>query len=383
MGNGKITSVQMMLLLYATVTPTAILLVPQATAQHAKQDMWLSPLWASVIGFLTIYVVVELHRLYPNKTLIEYSVDIAGTFFGKMIGLMFILVHIHGAGLVIRAYGEFIVGHFLFHTPLSFVMGTMVFVCAVAVRSGMEVLGWLAKIFVPLTVVWFVIIVLLLFPDMDGKNMLPVFEKGLWPSIKGSIVPQGWFSQCVLAAFFLPYLLDQRNGRKWGHIAVACIAVTLLITNVTALFVLGNVVEDFIYPVMTAARYISVAGFLEHVEVIIMAIWVAGAFLKIAVFYYAVVLSLAQWLRMDEYKPLVFAVGFFLFFVSIWSARDVMELGRFVGTANAFYIMFTDTAIPLLLLLMAKWRKRSVFRVTAAQGKKEHHDQTGEKGGQP
>ncbi|MBB6283229.1 GerAB/ArcD/ProY family transporter [Geobacillus subterraneus] len=361
MESGKITPVQMAMLLYAVITPTAVLLVPGAIARHAKQDMWLSPFWASLIGFLTVYIVVQLHRLYPNKTLIQYSTDIAGTFVGKMVGLIFILSHLHGAGLVIRAYAEFIVGHFLHHTPLSFVMGTMGVVCAVAVRSGIDVLGRLAQILVPVVMIWFVIIVLLLLPDMDLRNMLPVLEDGIWPSVKGSIILQGWFSQCVFMSFFLPYMTNRDHGQKWGNIAVIATMMTLWATLLMTLFVLGNIAEDFLYPVMDAVRYTSIADFLEHVEVIVMAFWVVGAFLKIAVFFYAVVVSLAQWIGMSEYKPLVFPVGFMLFFVSIWAARDVVELGRFVGTVNAFYILFTETIIPLLLLLIAKRQKQAAF----------------------
>jgi len=361
MENGKITPVQMALLLYAVITPTAVLLVPGAIARHAKQDMWLSPFWASLIGFLTVYMVVQLHRLYPNKTLIQYSVDIAGTFVGKMVGLLFILSHLHGAGLVIRAYGEFIVGHFLLHTPLSFVMGTMVFVCAVAVRSGIDVLGRLAQILVPVLIIWFVMMVLLLLPDMDWENMLPILEDGIWPSVKGSIILQGWFSQCAFMSFFLPHMMNRDRGQKWGYIAVIATMMTLWATNLMTLFVLGNTAGDFLYPVMNAVRYTSIADFLEHVEVIVMAFWVVGAFLKIAVFFYAVVVALAQWTGMSEYKPLVFPAGFMLFFASIWAARDIMELGRFVGAVNAFYIVFTETIVLLLLLLIAKWRKRAAL----------------------
>ncbi|WP_412728469.1 GerAB/ArcD/ProY family transporter [Geobacillus thermodenitrificans] len=67
MENEKITSVQMMMLLYPAITTTAILLVPGVTAQHAQQDMWLSPIWASLIGFLTVHITVQLYRLYPKK----------------------------------------------------------------------------------------------------------------------------------------------------------------------------------------------------------------------------------------------------------------------------------------------------------------------------
>ncbi|OQP05941.1 spore gernimation protein [Geobacillus sp. 46C-IIa] len=359
MEKGKITSVQMMLLLYPAITATAILLVPGVTAQHARQDMWLSPVWASLIGFLTVYVSVQLHRLYPQKTPIEYSIDILGKFLGKLVGLLFVLFYFHVTGIIVREYGEFVVGNFLFYTPIGFVMGTMVFVCAVAVRSGIAALGRLAQILVPVVIVLLVFIVILLFPDMDLENMLPMLEKGLLPSIRGAVTPQSWFSECFLMAFLLPHVIDEDHGRRWGNIAVVSIMLTLLMTNLATLFVFGNTTANFVYPVMSVVRYISIADFLEHVEAVVMALWVVGVFLKISVFYYVVVIALARWLNLSQYEPLVFSVGLLLFLFSNWSAKDLVELTHFLGTTGSFYLTCVQTVIPFLLLLAARWRKRA------------------------
>ncbi|NNU83997.1 spore gernimation protein [Geobacillus sp. BMUD] len=356
----KITSVQMMFLLYPTVIATAILIVPGVTAHHAKQDMWISPLWASLAGFLAVYITVRLHRLYPKKTPIEYSVDIVGQFLGKLIGLIWLFFYFHVTGIIIREYGEFVVGNFLFRTPISVVMGSMVFVCAVAVRSGLNVLGQLAQLLVPFVIMLLMMIVILLLPDIDLRNMLPIMEKGVMPSIMGSVIPQGWFSECFLMAFLLPYVIDQHNGPKWGNMAVVFIALTLLMTNLVTLLVFGAITAHFVYPVMTIVRYISIADFLEHLEAVVMALWVVGVFLKISVFYYAIAVAMAKWLNLEHYQPLVFPVGWILLFMSIWATRDLMELTHFVATTGPFYLMFVQIILPSLLLLIAKWRKRAV-----------------------
>ncbi|WP_414085582.1 GerAB/ArcD/ProY family transporter [Geobacillus thermodenitrificans] len=82
-------------------------------------------------------------------------------------------------------------------------MGAMVFVCAVAVRSGIAVLGRLAQILVPVVILLLTIIVILVFPDIELENMFPMFENGLLPSIMGAATPQSWFSECFLMAFLL------------------------------------------------------------------------------------------------------------------------------------------------------------------------------------
>lgn len=45
---GGISHLELALIMYATVVATAILYIPYVTAQHAKCDLWLSPIWGSL-----------------------------------------------------------------------------------------------------------------------------------------------------------------------------------------------------------------------------------------------------------------------------------------------------------------------------------------------
>ena len=109
---------------------------------------------------------------------------------------------------------------------------------------------------------------------------------------------------------------------------------------------------------MDVVRYISLADFLEHLESLVMAIWVAGAFLKISVMYYALVTGTAQWLKLSDFRPLVLPHGFLLVLFAIWSAPNLSELGHFLTATGPFYLTTMQTLVPLLLLLVALIRKR-------------------------
>lgn len=355
---GKISALQMGVLLYPVVVATADLLIPAITAKFAKQDMWISPVLASVTGFLVVYTVYQLNKSYPKETIIQYSGRILGKIPGKVLGLLFLLFLLHVNGLIIRQYGEFVVGSFLSKTPLSFVIGSMVLVCALAVRGGLEVLARIAQLIVPVVVLFWLLIFILLIPDMDLKNMFPIMEKGIIPPILGSITPMGWFTHFVLVSFFLPFLTDREKGMKWGMISVICVMITLFIINIGTLFVFGGIVPMLTYPVMSAARYISIADFLEHLESVVMALWVASAFLKISAYFYALVLGTSQWLNISNYRVLVFPLGLLLVLFSFWSVPNLQELNHLFRNVP-FYNATFELAIPLLLLLIHTIRNKS------------------------
>ncbi|MFC5653802.1 hypothetical protein ACFPYJ_32760 [Paenibacillus solisilvae] len=49
----------------------------------------------SIAGYLIVYVAITLHKLYPQETLVEYSVQIVGLIPSKIIGAAVLLFFLH------------------------------------------------------------------------------------------------------------------------------------------------------------------------------------------------------------------------------------------------------------------------------------------------
>jgi spore germination protein KB len=109
--------------------------------------------------------------------------------------------------------------------------------------------------------------------------------------------------------------------------------------------------------VLESARYISVADFIEHVESILAAIWIMGLFVKVTVFYYAVVIGMSQWLNLSDHRAVVLPVGFLIVLMSMWAAPDLQKMFDFIVTTYPFYKITVQTLIPTVLLLIALLRK--------------------------
>ncbi|ASS93951.1 GerAB/ArcD/ProY family transporter [Peribacillus simplex] len=358
MEKGKISSLQMAFMMYPTIVATAVLGVPSITAKYAKNDLWLSPILASLIGYATVYITYKLHQLYPKQTVIQFSEQIIGRIPGKILGFLFLFFYIPITGQILRSYGEFIVDSFLVETPISVIMASMVLLCAFIVRGGIEVLGRAAQLLVPVFILPILLLIVLLGPDLEFKNILPILGNGIMPPIKGSIVPGGWFSEFFLMIFLLPFLTDMKKGMKSGMMSVFAVMMTLIVVNLMVLFVLGSTTATKIYPVMNVSRYISLADFFEHLESAIMAVWIVGAFVKISVFYYVAALGTAQWLNLSDYRPVVWPIGILIVEFSFWSYPSSMAVSRYDIIAFPFHGILMQTIIPLLLLVIAVIGKR-------------------------
>lgn len=358
MEKGKISSLQMAFMMYPTIVGTAIINVPAITGLFAKNDLWLSPIWASFTGFLAVYAAIQLHNIYPNQTIIQYSGEAIGRISGKILGFMYVIFFALMNGHGIRIYAEFIVGAFLPKTPISVVTASMILICAFTVYTGLETIGRLGQLFFPVFFLPLILAILLLLPELHPQNIFPIMENGIMPSIKGAFAPQAWFGEFLLISFLLPFLSDIEKGRKWGIISVFFVMLTLVMVNLLVLFLLGANLASYSYPLLKASRYVSLADFLENLESAVMAIWVLGNFVKFSVTYYCLVLGTAQWLNLSDYKPVVFPLGLWTMIISFWGIPSQMESTEYSTLKGFPYLSLVfQTLIPLSLLMIAVIRK--------------------------
>ncbi|MBE9914258.1 endospore germination permease [Paenibacillus donghaensis] len=359
MNKEQISSVQLGLMMYLMVGGTSILVVPSFTAMFAGQDMWISPILGSIFGVVNVWIAWRIHRMHPGKTWIQQVKSVFGRVLGNVICAIIIFFQIDAIGLITREYAEFIVQAFLSQTPLGMIIASIVLTCSFAVRSGVEVIGRFALIFGPIFFLFVLAIFLFLMPEYRFSNILPVFGKGINPALKGSLEPSLWFMEFWFISSFYPLVRKEDNGLKAGIFAVLFMMLTMALTNFTCLFMYGEATANLTFPFLSASRYINISDFFSHVEAIVMALWILGGFVQISMWYFTLVQSTSQWLKLKDYRLLVFPVGLLIGGFSIWVAKNFQQMLQFFPTGGAGYSICFLFLFPILLL-MAAWIRRKI-----------------------
>ncbi|MFC7393513.1 GerAB/ArcD/ProY family transporter [Scopulibacillus cellulosilyticus] len=356
---GKISVLQMGMMTYLMIGATAILIVPSITAQKAGRDMWLSPVFSSLSGILAVWIAWKLYKLFPEESIIEASEKILGRTLGKILSFPFLFFLLHTYGTIAREYGEFVTAAYLYKTPIGVVMGFMILVCIFAVRGGIEVIARCTQIFLPMIILFSFVMIILVLPDLNPYNMLPILESGLMPAIKGSISPHIWFIEFFYISFLFPLLNRRKKVLRGGMVPVLTLMLTMVISNLIGLFVLGDLTAKFNFPIYTVGKYISIADFLQHLDAIILAIWIGGNFIQLSVWLYVLVLGTAQWLNLSDYRPIVFPLGFLSTLFSIWVVPNFQDLVLFFSTAVIPWAYITLAVYPLFLLGVGTIQRRA------------------------
>ncbi|OPX83510.1 MAG: Spore germination protein YndE [Pelotomaculum sp. PtaB.Bin104] len=356
---GRIDSKQAIFLMVSMVLSTAFLFVTSAVALLAKQDGWISILLAILVALLIAWLAVNLSMLFPGKTLFQFPEIILGKWPGKVVALLFIWWYIHLNAEVLRAFGSFLVSAFMPETPIIVFELLIMAIAAYAARNGLEVFTRVNQIILPIILVLIVILVILGTPNMNFKKLLPVFiENGAAPVIKGAVMPAAWMGEIVTMAVLIPYLNKANEAYKVAVSATLITGSFLIAIFMADIATFGPEVSAMWYfPTLNGIRTIHLANFLERLDLIAMAIWVAIGLVKISVFYWAAVLGSAQLLELKDYKPLVLPVGVIVLALSIMAHDSIMDLLTFmIGLGIFDNLIIFQVGIPLLLLVVAAVR---------------------------
>ncbi|GIO34386.1 MULTISPECIES: GerAB/ArcD/ProY family transporter [Paenibacillus] len=354
---GKISSGQLALLLYSLMAYDGLLLIPKIAGEAAGRDLWLSPIWSHLAGIFFVLAMLRLNRMFPEETIIGYSKRIFGKILGKAAGLVIIFYAAYLTSVILRIYSDFISSVFLENTPPLVISGGIMFLVAYAVRGGVEVLGRLAQLFLPVTIVVFVILSVLTIPEWAVSNAFPIMGKGPVPSLKGAIVPFTWFSGYLLLGLFFPLLSSKRRAALFVMAAWFGEMLTLAASGLVSVFLFGEYAGTLNYPFIEVVRYIGLGEFFQHIDALLLAVWLPGTFIELSTYHYAAVTAIAEWSGLKDYRALALPLGFLSLIVSFWGLSSDVEFERYLSTSHIWFD-FSLLVFGLLLFLVAWIRSK-------------------------
>ncbi|WP_089610585.1 GerAB/ArcD/ProY family transporter [Dehalobacterium formicoaceticum] len=339
---GKITPSQAGFLMILTVLGTANLTMPAVTSWFAGMDAWMTIILGFFLNILLIWVIDRICKTFPKKSsisMISHINHITGRYLGTLIVLGYLSFLIFDEAVITRSVCEFLLISFMPDTPIEVFIIIMLFLSAMVVRAGLEVLARTATFIIPIFLISFGVLLVLLIGEMDLATLLPVFDGGIKPIIYGSLFPAIWQGQFVLMLFIWPYLNRPEKGFRSMLLAAVSLLFIMLSITIVATAILGPLTSHLHFPTFTIVSYMEI-GFLTRLDAIFMAVWIAGAFIKISMFYYVICLLIGELFGIKEYKCLVYPVGLIIGAMVIMIAPNMAD----------FWSLFTNVEIPIDLL---------------------------------
>ncbi|WP_227940046.1 GerAB/ArcD/ProY family transporter [Alkalihalobacillus deserti] len=357
---GKIGARQFTVLVILFNTGTSILLAPSLLASEAKQDAWLAGILGMGVGLLVVCLYNTLGNLYPNMTLIEYSEEVLGKWVGKATSLLYFIFTFTLTSLIFRNIGDFLVIQMMPETPIESLHLIFLIIVIMGTRLGLEVLSRSAEILFPWFSILFLLLVLLISPEIKFENIQPMLEEGIKPVLNSAIkFIEFPFLELVTFLMIFPYVNRPKEASKAFLVGTLIGGFILIMVTLLSILVLDPITTiRQIYPSYSLAKRINIGDFLQRIEAIVAGMWIISIFFKLTICFYASNLSLAQLFKLKDYRPLTFPLGMILFVYSLVVSPNIIYNINISPQAMIPFGFTVGLFLPLLLLGITALKKR-------------------------
>lgn len=348
---GRISNIQAAMLAITSLTIIGHLILLTVVFQQSGRDGWVAAIGGAVLGLIGIIALVKLSQHFPGLTLIEILFQ-HFSWPGKIIGVLyliyfFIMVTL-GTRLFAEAYKTIMV-----ETPMWAFVTVILLLATYIVYMGLETLGRLNQIMLPVLVIIAIAVVFLTMGETkDYTNLLPIMGNGMMPVTIGSISVMAWFGEFVIMGMILPYVQRPKKLVKTG-VGVAVITLIFFLGPITGPIALFGAEQaaNMILPTYSEVRYIEAGEVINRFDAIAILFWTVGLMIRIALFFYGLSLGLAQAFRLPTYQPLVIPLAWLIGIGSILFASNYAELNAFLFESYVPINIFMGAVLPVALLI--------------------------------
>lgn len=322
-----------------------------------KQNTWIVLLAGFIIILPLLLVYTSLNKKFPHKNLIEINNTIYGEKLGKVMSLPYIFIFWFIICTNVRFIVDFFSTYLFPKTDINVFTIIIIITCNYTVKKGLEVIARTGFILSVLTILVAVLLTIFTIKDMNLSNFLPMLQVNLKEFIMATNITVAIpFGEIIVFLMIFPYVNDVKNVKKSVFLGLIIGSLFFFSTVVRDISVTGNIGYMDVQPEYQVAKLVDIGEIITRAEVLVAIILLFNVFLKICIFYYATVLSMAQCLKLRSYKPLTIPVGIISIILSISMFNSPVDEAYQSGIYSVFVIPLI-IVFPVVSLIIASIRK--------------------------
>lgn len=350
----QITTPQAAVIVINFILGTGLLTLPRsATEKVHTPDVWISVILGGIFTIIAGVIMAKLSQQFPKKTFYQYSNEIVGKWVGRLLNLCIICYFIITSGFQLRSMAEVIRFLLLENTPIWAITMIFMWVGLYLIIGGINPIARLFEIILPMTVIFFLVVVLMSFKIFEIDNLRPVLGEGVIPVLKGVKTTSLAFTGPEIMLLLIPFM---KHPQKAVKVVLVGVSIPLILYVITVVMVIGALsVEGVVtrtWPTLDLIRSFEVSGLIfERFESLLLVVWIMQIFSSFSITYYVSALGLAQ-LSKKSIHPFMFGLLPIIYITAMIpkNINDQFKLGDIIGNVA----LFLFGLLPLLLLIISR-----------------------------
>lgn len=347
-----ITSKQAISMLILFIT-NGTLIFPSGV--EAQKDIWIAIIAAMLLGMLISLMYSKLLSLFPGEDLYDILINIFGRFFGKLFCVIYIWFSFNIAVFVVEDFSSFITTVTLPEMNKFIIVLFPTALCAYGLKNGIEVLGRFSELIVSTLIILVLLACLLLTPNMEVKNLMPVLEKGISPILSGTFSLFTFpFGETIVFTALFSSIESKADIKKSYLLGILIGGSLVLLAKISDILTLGvDRFSQYYFPNYAAVSRVKIGEFIQRIEIIAGLTFTIGGLMKLCICMLSAAKGTAKVLNIKNYRFIVVPLSLLLFDASFIFNKNIIELTNWTGTLWRYYSFPFEVILPVFIFCYA------------------------------
>lgn len=332
-------------------------------AVEARQDAWIAILIGTLFGIIIIRSYVFILAYDKGKNLYEIMEQLFGRLLTIFLSFVYVIYFFYISSRVLRDFLELIISDIFPNTPIEILAITFMVVILYAVYLGPEVIGRTSEVFMPYILLFLTLtgVFLISGGDVNMHHLQPILAEGfapIWAALFPGLLTFP-FGEAIVLTMIIALTNRFENASKVSMAAVFTTGIMLTIIKGFKMAVLGpNMAERAAFPLLTAAREIAFADFIERLDSIVIFVMMLGIFIKVSLFFFGGLKGL-EYIFKIPYRYFSIPMGMVIAISSILIAVNYAEhIEEGIQIVPIYLHIPLQFGIPILLIIMIIWKRK-------------------------
>lgn len=312
------------------------------------------------LSFILMQVILYLARHFQERSFLETATVLVGPVTARIVAVL-LFVFILGALISSLRMG---IGLFAFvyaQTPLTVLLLTGLAVVIYALYAGLEVIARVGQLLMPQVILILLIGILLAAPNMRTENLFPLMEDGLRPVLASGIMQFGQWGEIITLVVLLPYVHNREALPRHLNRSLGGGSLLMLAIAGAVIAVLGPFAPGVSFKLFEVYRSISIARFIERIDIFLILMYYFVVFVKVCVLSYALLLLFCQFFNLRTYHPFILPMGAI---GAALASITPITIPRLLGHPIFMlpFNLFIELVVPTVLLVGSILKRRRLAR---------------------
>lgn len=328
-------------------TPTYIFKV-------AMNASWIMTLISAIIPLLSLLALLKLLKRYKNLNIIDITYKLTGKYIGFIIGITLFIELLSFSAFNTRSYVGILTAMFYNRTPILVLYFVLVGTCLMVALLGLNAIGRIAWLTLPLMTTSIVLYIALIFKDLNPGYLFPLLGPGLKDIAKNGFMFSTIYGEIIFFSVFFQEVKNYSSYKKASILGLSMVAIILSLFGAVYIMAFDYPSVTIIsYPYQILARLIYIGRFVGNTEAVFLIIWVITSVTRFSIYLYMDAALINSTLKLNKLKALLLPCASLSLLIGLL-LDNYIQYVQIIRTILDRLTLVTLFTLPFILLIISQ-----------------------------